>query len=132
MVVLITGFALGIWLSGLHNEAGILFEWYQNDLLTQIDPDLEQNPRDFFGTVIVLLFLLQPLLGLSQHHHYEVSRLKDAGTRPNGMLRQCHVWLGRILIVLGIINGSLGLQLGANTIAGTILVVYVMIVGWWY
>lgn len=32
-----------------------------------------------------------------------------------------HVWFGRSLIVLGIINGGLGLVLAANTTAGEIL-----------
>lgn len=32
-----------------------------------------------------------------------------------------HVWYGRILILLGIVNGGLGLQLANNTRPGTIV-----------
>lgn len=48
------------------------------------------------------------------HHKYFVA---------NGTMnwkRQTHVWLGRILLVLGIVNGGTGLKLADNTKAGSI------------
>jgi uncharacterized BrkB/YihY/UPF0761 family membrane protein len=48
-----------------------------------------------------------------------------------------HIWYGRIIIALGIINGGLGLQLAANTakgnvaygvIAGVIVVIYFVVI----
>ena len=48
-------------------------------------------------------------------------------------VRESHKWLGRVLLVLGAINGGLGLQLSANTrkgeiaygvVAGVVFVVY--------
>lgn len=91
--------------------------------------------------MIFLLFLAQPLLGLFQHHRYRVSLLKNPDALPSRWLCQCHIWFGRVLLILGVINGGLGLQLGANTvagekvygaIAGIVFIVYVAVLGWWY
>ena len=52
-----------------------------------------------------------------------------------------HIWYGRLLILLGIINGGLGLQLAANTtageiiygsVAGIMLLIYLVAALWWY
>ena len=60
---------------------------------------------------------------------------------PNPWLRRVHIWHGRILIILGIVNGGLGLQLADNTtsgeiaygvVAGVIFVVYIVVLGLWY
>lgn len=57
-----------------------------------------------FGYVIVAwLAIFQPALGLGQHLHF-----RKRGTRsPMG---QTHRWLGRLFILLGIVNGGLGLK----------------------
>jgi uncharacterized membrane protein HdeD (DUF308 family) len=48
-----------------------------------------------------------------------------------------HIWYGRILIICGVINGGLGLQLAANSsngntaygiVAGVMFVLYVVVV----
>jgi hypothetical protein len=48
-----------------------------------------------------------------------------------------HIWYGRILIICGVINGGLGLQLAANTtngetaygaVVGAMFVLYVVVV----
>ncbi|KAI0871275.1 iron reductase domain protein [Hypoxylon argillaceum] len=56
------------------------------------------------GTVVVALFGVQPIGGYL-HHLYYVKHQK------RGLVSHGHIWYGRILIVLGIINGGLGLQL---------------------
>jgi len=51
--------------------------------------------------VVVWMVLIQPALGLGQHLHF-----RKTGTRsPMGHV---HRWLGRIIIILGIVNGGLG------------------------
>jgi hypothetical protein len=83
-----------------------------------------------FGTVIVCLFFVQPLLGLLHHRQY----LKLGKRSYFGL---GHIWYGRILIICGVINGGLGLQLAANTtngevvygiVAGAMFVLYVLVI----
>lgn len=46
----------------------------------------------------------QPMLGLLHHRHF----VQNQG---RGFVSHFHIWWGRLLMVLGIINGGLGLQL---------------------
>lgn len=59
------------------------------------------------------LLFFQPALGWIHHRAYQ-----QTGSRV--VWSHAHIWLGRILITLGIINGGLGLQLADNTTAGEI------------
>lgn len=65
---------------------------------------LFNNTHTLFGTVVVALLAIQPALGYLHHLHY----LKNEG---RGIVSHGHIWWGRILMVLGAINGGLGLQL---------------------
>lgn len=76
--------------------------------LSWLDGWLWHWPHQIIGTIIFILFLLQPILGLYQHTIYLRTGLR-------GIWAASHVWYGRFLIVTGIINGGLGLQLAANT-----------------
>ncbi len=49
---------------------------------------------------------VQPFLGLVHHRHF----VKNQG---RGFVSHWHIWWGRLLMVLGIVNGGLGLQLAA-------------------
>ncbi|KAI2635161.1 iron reductase domain protein [Xylaria nigripes] len=67
----------------------------------------EQHTK--FGTAVVALFGIQPIGGYIHHLHY----LKY---QKRGLVSYGHIWYGRILMLLGIINGGLGLQLsGASS-----------------
>ncbi|TEY87364.1 hypothetical protein BOTCAL_0003g00450 [Botryotinia calthae] len=66
-----------------------------------------------FGIILVVLFFIQPFLGLI--HHWRYMRAQQ-----RGMFGHIHLWYGRILIVLAVINGGLGLQLAANTRNGEV------------
>lgn len=57
-----------------------------------------------FGTVIIALFGVQPFLGVWHHMHYRKHQQR-------GIVSHVHVWYGRSLMILGVINGGLGLQL---------------------
>jgi len=67
-----------------------------------------------FGTTIIALFLIQPVLGLWHHLQF-----RKTGSR--GSISWTHIWYGRALMVLAVVNGGLGLQLAANTINGEIV-----------
>lgn len=63
-----------------------------------------KQAHTIFGTVIVCLLVIQPVIGLLHHNHY-------AKHQSRGPFSLAHIWWGRLMIILGIINGGLGLQL---------------------
>lgn len=56
------------------------------------------------GTIICALLAVQPILGWLHHQYF----LKN---QRRGLISHAHIWYGRVLMVLGIVNGGLGLQL---------------------
>ncbi|OCK98562.1 uncharacterized protein K441DRAFT_674147 [Cenococcum geophilum 1.58] len=58
MFILLVGFGLGCWLSYLHNE-------------------LWNRSHEIFGTVLVGLFFLQPLLGMLHHRYFTLTGKKN-------------------------------------------------------
>ncbi|KFY32676.1 hypothetical protein V495_08863 [Pseudogymnoascus sp. VKM F-4514 (FW-929)] len=74
---------------------------------------LENNAHTIFGTVVVALMLLQPVFGYFHHRRF-------MATQKRGKLTLFHVWYGRILILLGMLNGGFGLKLAANSTGGEI------------
>ncbi|KFY46161.1 hypothetical protein V494_00578 [Pseudogymnoascus sp. VKM F-4513 (FW-928)] len=74
---------------------------------------LENNAHTILGTVVVALLLFQPLFGFFHHRRF-------MATQKRGKLTLFHVWYGRILILLGILNGGFGLKLAANSSGGNI------------
>ncbi|KAK4178656.1 hypothetical protein QBC36DRAFT_99559 [Triangularia setosa] len=80
------------------------------------------------GTVVIALFGIQPALGYIHHRQY-------VQTQSRGPVSYVHIWFGRILMLLGIINGGLGLQLAQernelviaySVVAGVIFLCYVL------
>ncbi|KAI5466141.1 hypothetical protein BGZ63DRAFT_123742 [Mariannaea sp. PMI_226] len=71
------------------------------------------NAHTKIGTIVVSLMGIQPILGWLHHQHF----LKH---RRRGIISYAHIWYGRALIIVGIINGGLGLQL-ANAKTGLII-----------
>lgn len=65
------------------------------------------------GLVVVGCLLVQPVTGLTHHLLYKRTGQANVATYP-------HIWWGRAVVTLGIINGGLGLQLSANTTKGEI------------
>ena len=66
------------------------------------------------GIVVISLLAFQPVIGLLHHRLYKTS------SNPTGWSTM-HVWLGRLVITLGIINGGLGLRFAADTTNGEII-----------
>ncbi|CZR34725.1 uncharacterized protein FPRO_01154 [Fusarium proliferatum ET1] len=72
------------------------------------------------GTAVCALMTLQPVLGY-MHHRYFVSH------RKRGVVSHVHIWFGRALIIVGIVNGGLGLQLANSSTA--YIIAYSVIAG---
>jgi hypothetical protein len=58
------------------------------------------------------LLLFQPLMGLYSHLHFQ-----KTGTKS--IFAYAHRWWGRIMVILGIINGGLGFRLAGIGLPGT-------------
>lgn len=56
------------------------------------------------GTILVALIALQPVLGWL--HHWQYKKIKSRGAYS-----YIHIWYGRALMTIGVVNGGLGLQL---------------------
>ncbi|KAK5106356.1 hypothetical protein LTS08_000474 [Lithohypha guttulata] len=79
-----------------------------------------QDPHTKLGIAILALAFLQPILGIVHHSLFKSrAAAAKAGTiskRPGRTVPgYIHLWLGRALIVLGMINGGLGLRLAAQS-----------------
>ncbi|CVK97718.1 related to cellobiose dehydrogenase [Fusarium mangiferae] len=61
-------------------------------------------PHVIIGTVVCGLMIIQPILG-GLHHRNFVKHQRRTG------ISHAHIWYGRALMILGIVNGGLGLQL---------------------
>ncbi|KAG5974429.1 hypothetical protein E4U55_008215 [Claviceps digitariae] len=78
------------------------------------------------GVVVCALMGLQPILGWLHHQHY-------VKTQSRGLVSYFHIWFGRALMILGIVNGGLGLQaanqsnafiIAYSVLAGVVAIVY--------
>lgn len=65
---------------------------------------LLHNAHPIIGIVLFVLLFFQPLLGLLHHFFFKKHSRRVFWS-------YAHIWLGRVIITLGIINGGLGLQL---------------------
>ncbi|KAL4880206.1 hypothetical protein BJY04DRAFT_82004 [Aspergillus karnatakaensis] len=81
---------------------------------------LHNNGHTILGTVIVVFLLFQPFIGFWHHRQFKKTQTK-------GVWSHAHVWVGRIFLLLGIINGGTGLKLADNTTGG--LIAYGVVAG---
>ncbi|KAI1386854.1 CBD9-like protein [Hypoxylon trugodes] len=79
------------------------------------------------GVVVVSLMGIQPILGML-HHRYFVKH------QTRGLISHAHIWYGRSVIIMGIVNGGLGLKLATaankyiiaySVVAGVVFVTYI-------
>ncbi|KFA77091.1 hypothetical protein S40288_10070 [Stachybotrys chartarum IBT 40288] len=96
-------------------------------ILTEREGESLDEAHMGLGTFIVALLGLQPILGWLHHRHY----LKH---QARGVAGKAHIWYGRVLTILGIVNGGLGLQLSGadagfviaySVIAGAICIAWI-------
>ena len=88
------------------------------------------NYHTILGFVIFGLALSQPVSGFVHHVLFKKGKGRT-------MTSYAHIWLGRVLITLGMINGGLGLLLGHNAtskdhiiygvVAGVMWMAYVIV-----
>ncbi|KAL2840167.1 hypothetical protein BJY01DRAFT_257471 [Aspergillus pseudoustus] len=70
-----------------------------------LDNDLMDEAHTVLGLLVVgLLVLFQPAMGLLQHLHFR-------RTGGKSIWSSWHRWLGRVMIIVGILNGGLGFRL---------------------
>jgi hypothetical protein len=95
---------LGIWLAIGASKYGSIYT----------------NSHVIIGLVIFSVASIQPWLGWIHHIVFKrrlINFRKGADTKTPGRtsITVSHIWIGRILILLGVINGGLGLRLAAST-----------------
>ena len=89
---------------------------------------LFDQTHTILGTVVVCLLAIQPALGYAHHRHF----LRH---QRRGLVSHAHIWYGRALMLLGVVNGGLGLQLADadnslviaySVVAGVMFLLYVI------
>jgi hypothetical protein len=89
----IAGMGLGIWIANAEMRLS--------------------DTHPIIGLVVVSVLAFQPIGGYVHHLIWKKQHKKT-------LLTTSHIWTGRSLIILGMINGGLGLQLTGNTTGGEI------------
>ncbi|KAG6007849.1 hypothetical protein E4U21_005437 [Claviceps maximensis] len=72
------------------------------------------------GFAVCVMMVLQPILGWLHHQHF-------VKTQTRGIFSYFHIWFGRILMILGIVNGGLGLQ--ATNQSSAFIIAYAVLAG---
>ncbi|EJT73368.1 hypothetical protein, variant [Gaeumannomyces tritici R3-111a-1] len=98
-ILMWVGFALGITVA---KDRSMLFN----------------NAHTTLGVIVVCLLILQPFLGYAHHMHYVKHQRR-------GLVSYVHIIWGQSLIVLGIVNGGLGLRL--TGVPGNFIIAYVVV-----
>jgi hypothetical protein len=75
--------------------------------IAQMTEQLDSN-HAIIGMVVISSLIFQPITGLT--HHFIT---KNPGHRS--VFTRFHIWWGRAVITLGVINGGLGLQLAGTS-----------------
>jgi len=107
MLLLLAGFGIGVFVAKEERKVSslVLFCFTEAWKLILRREQLFNNVHTILGTVLVGLFVTaQPLLGVLQHLFYRKNQRR-------GAQGHAHLWLGRLLIVGGVVNGGLGLAL---------------------
>jgi hypothetical protein len=88
-IVYIVAFGLGVW------------------MVNNIPYNLLDTYHPIIGIVLFVLLFFQPILGYIHHVQYKKYSRRTVWSYG-------HVWLGRIVITLGMINGGLGMLLASD------------------
>jgi Eukaryotic cytochrome b561 len=93
LTLALAGFALGVWY-----------------IRTTKQP-FSSEPHFILGTTVISMLLLQPFFGFL---HHAMFRHYDRKT----FMTFIHVWYGRLIFLLALVNGALGLKLGRSLRGG--------------
>jgi hypothetical protein len=74
--------------------------------------NLLTHAHPIIGILVFVLLFFQPLLGFIHHVQFKKHARRTFWSHA-------HVWLGRVIVTLGIINGGLGLLLASDAPAFT-------------
>jgi hypothetical protein len=88
-IVYIVAFGLGVW------------------MVNNIPYNLLNNYHPIIGIILLALLFFQPVLGYIHHVQYKKYSRRTIWSYG-------HLWLGRIVITLGMINGGLGMLLASD------------------
>lgn len=69
------------------------------------------NAHPIIGLIVFLFLTIQPFAGVLHHNSYKK-------THRRTITSYFHVWTGRLLIILGMINGGLGIKLAGDVRTG--------------
>ncbi|KAK4193314.1 hypothetical protein QBC35DRAFT_511231 [Podospora australis] len=111
------------WVHGAWQVIAFALMWAAFGLGVQSAKDrgiLFSQTHTILGTVVIAFFGIQPALGYYHHLQY-------VKTQSRGAVSYVHIWLGRILMLLGVINGGLGLQLSQER--NSLVVAYSVVAG---
>ncbi|KAG9771314.1 hypothetical protein ABEF93_007861 [Exophiala dermatitidis] len=102
-IIYIGAAGMGIWLAQQSSAFGV---W--------------NDPHPRLGLAILAMGLFQPVFGAIHHSIYKKRALNaQAGRQPKAPGRtwvgRVHLWLGRLLLCLGVINGGLGIRLASQS-----------------
>ncbi|KAI9763461.1 MAG: hypothetical protein M1840_000475 [Geoglossum simile] len=93
LTLALSGFALGVWY-----------------IRTTKQP-FSSQPHYILGTAVISMLLLQPFFGFLHHAMYRQYERKT-------FMTLIHVWYGRLIFLLALVNGALGLKLGKSLRGG--------------
>jgi hypothetical protein len=117
LCLVIAGFGIGVW--------------FAKEIMSTSGTNLwnVDNVHLRLGTAVFGLWIIQPLGGLLHHLLYRKQGKRTAA----GHL---HIWLGRAVLILAVINGGLGIQLASGgknaeiaygTVSGAIFLFYIAV-----
>jgi hypothetical protein len=93
-VIYIAAFGIGVW------------------MINNIPVNMLDSYHPIIGIIVFVMLFFQPILGFIHHLKYKKYSCRTIWSYG-------HLWLGRILITLGMINGGLGLLLASDAPAFT-------------
>lgn len=120
--LILMGFVFGLWVAVGAQDVSQEFSFCQIIAKFELIGALPQwfyDPHTQLGFCIVGLISLQPLIGMWHHLNFRRSGVRS-------WRYHVHTWFGRALILMGIIDGGLGLRLAANYNRGE-LITYIVL-----
>lgn len=129
----LAGMGLGVWIATKPDYIvrSFLFSKFQRNANHTIRQQINTY-HPVTGLIVISLLAFQPILGLIHHYTFKQYDRRTFWTAS-------HVWVGRVVITLGIINGGLGMKLSDagrsneiayGVLAGLVWVVWMSVVLW--
>jgi hypothetical protein len=113
LLLMWAAFGLGVVYARDHGYVSWISYYIPRPSTDNLFPQLFKQSHTILGTVVVALITIQPLTGLVHHNYYK----KNGGRNA---VSHSHIWFGRVVLALGIINGGLGMQLASSSNAWVI------------